>query len=353
MDVPIKAGAGPLAEQVAEHFRRRIASGQCPHGSKLPPSDRVPGVSHVTVLKAYRSLAREGLVAISRATGTEVIARQEAPCYVLITQHASRIPTITDAHLSGEFLEQAHGRNGRAEIFHLPTGRIDTVAEAERMVPDNLRQMLLDRRVKGLLVNHPSCMIGLVEWLQRWSLPVVSINGPSEVNRVKLDRRQMYLLGVQQLQAAGCGRILVLVPPHDEDGAALVEESPGDGVTWRLMGASFAPQRAVSSGRRIIRELAGGELPEGLLIPDDLVGLGVLLGRQGMGKDAAEMKLAIATGTGQLADAFASVIQLRYETADLLSSALDIVDRCFGMANHEPVVTQIAFTCIPPEEGTP
>lgn len=58
--------------QIEQDLRDKIASGEYPRGSKLPSIRTLAvqyGVSHGTVDKAVRSLAREGLLETERGYG--------------------------------------------------------------------------------------------------------------------------------------------------------------------------------------------------------------------------------------------------------------------------------------------
>lgn len=62
-------------EQLARQLRERIASGEYPKGSKLPSIDdiiRQTGLSPMTIRRAFRLLASEGLVVIRAGRGTFV-----------------------------------------------------------------------------------------------------------------------------------------------------------------------------------------------------------------------------------------------------------------------------------------
>ncbi len=65
----------PLAEQIAEHFRRSIGDGHLRAGAKLPTIREVAeqsGVTRATVQLAYRRLAESGLVMATVGRGTVV-----------------------------------------------------------------------------------------------------------------------------------------------------------------------------------------------------------------------------------------------------------------------------------------
>lgn len=65
----------PLHEQITAAVREQIASGGLQVGASLPPSGELAGslgVNRNTVLRAYRQLAREGVVDLRRSRGAVV-----------------------------------------------------------------------------------------------------------------------------------------------------------------------------------------------------------------------------------------------------------------------------------------
>lgn len=72
-------------EQVAEHLRARILSGELAAGSALPSEEETAArfdLSRPTVNKAYRALQAQGLVVIERGNGTFVRALDHRPAAV-------------------------------------------------------------------------------------------------------------------------------------------------------------------------------------------------------------------------------------------------------------------------------
>lgn len=70
-----REGPDLLWEQVARDLRAEIESGDLPPGSRLPNEHELAeiyGVARVTVRSALASLAREGLIVVTRGRGTYV-----------------------------------------------------------------------------------------------------------------------------------------------------------------------------------------------------------------------------------------------------------------------------------------
>lgn len=68
-----REGADFPYEQLAAQLRERISSGEFRRGAKLPTIDEIvgqTGLSPMTIRRAYRMLADEGLVVIRPGRGT-------------------------------------------------------------------------------------------------------------------------------------------------------------------------------------------------------------------------------------------------------------------------------------------
>ncbi len=87
MKEPIRSRKGatlprtPLYHRIALDLRRRIATGELPHGTRLPSSRALAkqlGVSRNTVVTAYEALAADGVLATRIGSGTRVIGVRPA-----------------------------------------------------------------------------------------------------------------------------------------------------------------------------------------------------------------------------------------------------------------------------------
>lgn len=64
-DIHITDGGQPIAEQLYEHFRSKILSGEFKAGDKLPSANAIAeelAISAFPAVSAYRKLERDGLV---------------------------------------------------------------------------------------------------------------------------------------------------------------------------------------------------------------------------------------------------------------------------------------------------
>ena len=71
----------PIADQIVEGIRRRIAGGELAPDGELPPVRQLAadlGVNLNTVARAYRALESDGLVTTVRGRGTRVVSALEA-----------------------------------------------------------------------------------------------------------------------------------------------------------------------------------------------------------------------------------------------------------------------------------
>lgn len=89
----------PLYEQIADQLRKLIAAGQLKQGDRLPTIRRLAkdlGVNTNTVVKAYRDLEQEQVIASHRGGGTSVTAATDDPTIQIIRQRRLSSAISTD-----------------------------------------------------------------------------------------------------------------------------------------------------------------------------------------------------------------------------------------------------------------
>lgn len=124
-----------LVQQVADHLRRRIVTGDLSPGRKLPPMDRLAhlyGVSRTTMGAALHALAALGFVRISHGVG------------VFVTRPRSSAALLNHAWLQATPMELALMRSGIDERMPVVVARQVATATRLRLPRLRLPRMLSD-----------------------------------------------------------------------------------------------------------------------------------------------------------------------------------------------------------------
>ena len=132
----------PLAGQVVDYYRSMILDGRLRFGDELPPAKQFEGVSHVTVLNAYRKLADEGYITLQRAKKTRVAKSFENQRYVILSFY-SKIPMAFEDALLAKCQQLAFYNGRKPDVFYLGHGdEIRTLEEAKAAIPDYLNSAI-------------------------------------------------------------------------------------------------------------------------------------------------------------------------------------------------------------------
>lgn len=146
----------PLATQIARQFTWQVASGRIATGSHLPVIAELAdelGVSVHTVRAAYRQLADDGIVAISRGSRTRVLGYDRDRASVRNDVHPSysigvMVPAFTDYY--ADFL-QALSLEAALE------GWLPIICQTQGYAPDVVARyldQLFSRNVDGLILAY-------------------------------------------------------------------------------------------------------------------------------------------------------------------------------------------------------
>jgi len=164
-----------LSVSVAGRFRRAIARGEYPRGSRLPPEPELAqktGVSRATLREALQVLEREGLITRRQRAGTIVSSRPivhnslERNFSVRETIEASgKVYGVRDAQI--RFIEAS---SAIAESLQLSSGASVTVLERVRTADgqpviftiDHIHSAIVERATAPLLPE-----ISFYEWMRR------------------------------------------------------------------------------------------------------------------------------------------------------------------------------------------
>ncbi|MCX7622764.1 MAG: PLP-dependent aminotransferase family protein [Thermomicrobium sp.] len=233
----------PLYRQLADQLRRRIASGELPPGTRLPPERRLAamlGVNRSTVVSAYRELAAEGLIAGHVGRGTVVVDPNRRPG---AEAPARGVPwpqlfAPLASALYDPALEDASAAASRADVISLATGQ-----PAPECYPISMIRQLLDEALHSqgarLLQycpaeGYPPLREAIARWAQRSGIRC----SPEQVLVVSGSQQGLYLIARALLEPGD----LVAVEAPTYVGALQV---------FRALGARLLPIPIDEFGMRV------------------------------------------------------------------------------------------------------
>lgn len=318
----------PLVEQVAGHIRSKINHGEIPQGSMLPASSSFDGVSHVTVLKAYQQLEREGLIEIRRSRGSRVISAIPTQRYILITQNADNEATLYENQIVASTYNVACFSDQSAIVHYVPSSKIKTREEAALILAPAIGTLLESNLIRGVIVNHPKNMPGVLDWLNSWKLPVVGL-GSKAGNYVISDSRGASIQAINHLQELGCKRIFMYQPPENKTDLRKINKLFPT-VKSKTYDKQYRKIGAIHYGKDLAKTLLAmpsAKRPDALILIDDMIMLGLHLEmiQQGF-KIPEDMRLLLSTHKCQLLDVFENVDLLTFDTDELIRQAVGMIE---------------------------
>lgn len=288
----------PLSDQIQEHVRDLIASGQLIPGEQLPATRALARMWHTSmpaVQTAMTALAKEGLLDRRHGQGTFVRHRDQRLEKVIIFYPGTIFGEQADAFqhaLHRELQQLLAQRDIQADVWVDSRSARDQATAWRPLV-----RAIQERRVQGLIV--PTAGPPHLGWLQKLAIPSAIVTPEDLPNMIGFDYRQLFDLVLGRLVEQGC-RSVGLITPHPTD------STPRNGgvhpyvtyydqflATAQRLGLSVrdawirAPhglqggltgRDMPSYGRREFHELWGkDDRPDGLLIEPDLVAQGVVM----------------------------------------------------------------------------
>ncbi|MAX26674.1 MAG: hypothetical protein CMJ19_19445 [Phycisphaeraceae bacterium] len=334
----------PLNQQVASFIRQKIQSGSLPQGATLPASNSFDGVSHVTVLKAYQQLEKEGLIEIRRSRGSRVIAPVPVQQYVLITMNADHHATLYENQIMASAYDVARFEGQTARVIYLPTGRIEDKELAGVHLAHALEPLLAANLVRGVIVNHPGTMPGVLDWLSQWKIPVVGLSKQAP-NHVGLNHRQAGIKAVEHLKKASCQKIQVQYPPEYVTHARYLAKKHTDikSITYAKHARTLG---MIQYGRELGRQLAqmpANKRPDGMVFFDDMLmlGLRIELAEHSI-KVPQAIRMVLCSHHNQILDAFDNIDLLLFETDNIIHQAVDVIESIIS-TRKEPQTRLVDF----------
>ncbi len=349
---PSLSSSAPLADQLADFFRHLIQTGRLAEGALLPPVAEIPGISHVTAIHAYRKLARERLVRVRRGHGTVILTPPSMQYYAVVSHVWGNLVSFYESEFLLRLRRGAVYKDRPAEVYLLGPGSIPDLKTAEGSIPPALREDVDSGRVRGVFLAKTSHYPGLIEWLQRRRMPLVSFEPWLNVPLVAYDNVDLYRRGLNFLAAEGCRKIAVFAVNAAAADAMHQDVAPaGMLIDWYTRSVTLDTHPALRQGEQWIAELWAGrrQRPDALLVSDDVAGIGVVLALARLGvRIPQDIRVVVATRVTQLLDAFAGCDLCVVDPCELVQAGMDVMTACIEADPGGPVpVRSIPYKIYP------
>lgn len=193
---------GPRYVQLRRRLKEAIDVGMLPPGAPLPPERELAGItdlSRVTVRKAIRDLAREGLVERRQGSGTFV--RQPV---ARMAQSLSRLTSFTEQmaqrglDATSRWLERGVFAPTQAEAAALGLGAGDEVARIGRLRMAGGRPMALERASLPLDILPNPLAVKTSLYAVLAELGTRPVRAVQKISAVNIDAPEARLLGVAE-----------------------------------------------------------------------------------------------------------------------------------------------------------
>jgi DNA-binding LacI/PurR family transcriptional regulator len=321
----------PLAGQVVDYYRSMILDGRLRFGDELPPAKQFEGVSHVTVLNAYRKLADEGYITLQRAKKTRVAKSFENQRYVILSFY-SKIPMAFEDALLAKCQQLAFYNGRKPDVFYLGHGdEIRTLEEAKAAIPDYLNSAINQGQIRAAFIHHACHIPGVIKLLQEKNIPYVALNPIKNVRHVWFDELKIYEDAVRFLAGKGCRNIKVCPwhwdnPPAELKG--LFREFPG--LEWGKEKCNPRHTSPIEEGRNFALECLNSskKKTDALIVADDIAGLGALVALKEKGlRIPQDIRLLVTSHKSQILPVFSGCDLIITPFEDLVSKAVSLVEK--------------------------
>jgi DNA-binding LacI/PurR family transcriptional regulator len=320
----------PLVDRLADYFRKKILSGELSRGDLLPRNDSIEGISHVTVIAAYKKLASEGLIRSVRAKGTIVSADVDQSSYAFVTISST---SVFNSCLLNAFQQNARYLGNNPQTFFVESS-INTLEDAELAIPGAFRREVEEGRIRGVMVTMQDHYLGLLEWLKLKGIPIVGLlTSDPELHRVMKNKERIFLDSVNILRKKGSKNIHVfsteaLVGVDGESFYDKLNCLPGvfvDNRGWGNDGTSKDRCDLVAS--EIINNLDRMGRKSGLVITDDFLAIRVLIKLKERGIRVPEdINIVVITHDSQLLDLMPEVDLLLLDNKKLIKLGCQLME---------------------------
>lgn len=324
--------------------------------AKLPTARQLScdfQVSTSTINDALKELERQNILKSRQGSGIYVSPNIHQKSIALV--FGDNIFDVTASPFYSLLLRQCKNRVlSHGESFSLFMDLPDLDRETELPVHSDIADAVQSGRIHGVLLASRSSE-SQEEWLRSQGLPTVALGFyPSSGEMVILDYDAMIDLGVEALVKQGCRRIGLISPfdtskgrfPWKRDvvrfGAAMQKHGLVTKPDWIVkLGDGHAEYRSSKEfGTRAFRSLYAdkSETPDGLLLLDDMVTLGVLAAAHEQ-KIAVGLDIKMAThankGSTVLENNTDRLTLLEFEPTEIAQTMLELLERLMA-GRHGP-----------------
>lgn len=353
-------------EQIREHVREIIVSGQLAPGERLPSTQRLAqlfGTHPATVHKALLPIVQEGLLVRINGKGTFVRKREERLTCVgmyfeedVLAKHASDFQRAV--YLAAK--DELNRLGVRLQVW------VDPRPKAEQTGLWSELAVAAERReIQGLIV--PAIVEWAnFQWLRKLPVPSAFATSANIPNRISYANRQLAQLSLHALVEQGCRSVGLVMPVSTTDDL----NPDGSGNLWMDFFSEFTelaadlglrtknewmrvPAAALHLHHNETQEQYGyaevlalwsqPERPEGLLAFPDTTSRGVILGlleKRVRVPDELKLVLSKNEGTPLLCPMPATLVTL--SERDHAKALIELVQKQFRGESCEPIT--VGFT---------
>jgi len=352
--LPRSFGRTPKVQRLCSQLVERAT--QLGAGAKMPTvialRDEL-GVSMATLDAALRELEAQQVVIRKHGVGIFVSPQMHQKCvslvcdsrFLLSAGHSPFWDILLDAAR-----ERAQKGGERFEL-HLAASGDDLGAPLQRGLSRDIAERSVDGIV-GVALNGDA-----VRWIEEKQVPFVAMFGPSfslQSARVNMDRESFFEMGAEQLHAQGCQRV-ALWPQQSQDLELARLERAEQTKEWKRVckkyglqsaGPSYgSPEKSSSEqGFELARACFAAprdEWPNGLLLGDDILAHGALMGMRRLGVRVGTDVRVVShanKGSSVLMGHDEPMTLLEYDPRELVDEAFRLLESLLRGENVSPSV---------------
>ncbi len=336
-----------LEARVASHFRRKIHSGELKSGDILPKCESINGVSHVSVIAAYKRLSKEGLVKSIRSKGTVVLKNCNSTCYgIMISNHNS----LYGMYLIDAFFKEGKYRGNSPQILFLPPDSVESVKN--NAISSQLHNAVESGIIRGIFTPHH--MKKNIEWLRTQGVPTVCGFLDKQNEFVTIDFNKLIEKGVNLLSRKKCKKIYVystnidITPETIECGNFSNDKAGDPEVILSKVNYIQNSYDAVALGKKIVEDISreGKFKPEnGFIFVDDFVASAAIIKCKELGiSPTKDANILVVTYKGQMNALLSEIDQVLIDLRDYAKEAVDQIERIIEAKGTDKVVTPKYFS---------
>ena len=345
----------PLESRIASYFRKKIYNGELKHGDVLPRSKSIRGVSHVSVIAAYKLLAKEGLVKSVRSKGTIVISDLSRTSYGILLLSSAGLYPILFMHA---FYEAGKYRENLPQVFFIDSeqGKKDS----DISIDLKLRDAVESGTLRGIFTLHEAHFKKHTEWLQDCGIPVVSGFHGGQNNVIVTDYNKLVEKSIDILIKKECKKIYIYSGVYNIFPEILeknvLRKYPDLNVDLIINNSDLTENynSAVNSGKKLVRQMfhTGDIKPEnGIIFIDDFVAAAALMELKELGLPISErIKMLVITHKSQMNELLSEIDQLLISPIEAVKEIVNLFEEIIKNQDDSksPFVKYISHSTIRP-----